>query len=290
MFDYSNYRLPLTKFFIRVLMFHEVHLSEMNRFGLAKVCQFGLACHSWESDPDLYVFRALYKLNWSGDWYTFEVQKKNGCLDDRCVPVDMAWRPKRSSLPGPLPEDFEFDKGLYVAFIKEAGCVQKFPEHILVKGKWTGSSGDKDSGSKVILYGSEHLSVEVEGVNADGDDAEVRPQVSFKRGRNTSSKPDPNPKGPKKTKLDLKSIILEDDANQVTEFSATGGLLENLSAHLHGGKTSRDQPFALPTSLKSFEGPTTKVIADTEMLDPLALKNIDLSPSGKPTTGVASNV
>ncbi|KAF5768348.1 hypothetical protein HanRHA438_Chr14g0646031 [Helianthus annuus] len=302
----------------------------------------------------------------------------------------MAWRPKRSSLPGPLPEDFEFDKGLYVAFIKEAGCVQKFPEHILVigrismiwpepeyyptlhwngevtglkyalrlksfdsteleiratrtpkgdppylsvvqenlysirenavmtgqggsnsaplvqtanvapvqttlavggdKGKWTGSSGDKDSGSKVILYGSEHLSVEVEGVNADGDDAEVRPQVSFKRGRNTSSKPDPNPKGPKKTKLDLKSIILEDDANQVTEFSATGGLLENLSAHLHGGKTSRDQPFALPTSLKSFEGPTTKVIADTEMLDPLALKNIDLSPSGKPTTGVASNV
>ncbi|KAJ0683119.1 hypothetical protein HanPI659440_Chr16g0654821 [Helianthus annuus] len=160
------------------------------------------------------------------------------------------------------------------------------------KGKGTGSSRAKDSGSKVILYGSEHLFVEDEGVDADGgeDDAEVRPQVSFKRGQSTSAKPDPNPKGPKKTKLALKSIVLEDDADRVIDFSAAGGLLDNLDAHLHGGKTPRDQPFVLPTSPISFGGLTTKVIADTEMLDPLAFKKIDLSPSGKPTTGVASNV
>ncbi|MFS7970101.1 hypothetical protein Hanom_Chr09g00817031 [Helianthus anomalus] len=79
MFDYCNYRLPLTKFLVKVLMFHEVHLSQMNPFGLAKVCQFELSCRSLESDSDLDVFRALYKLNRSDDWYTFEVRKKNAC-------------------------------------------------------------------------------------------------------------------------------------------------------------------------------------------------------------------
>ncbi|KAF5790058.1 hypothetical protein HanXRQr2_Chr09g0378561 [Helianthus annuus] len=115
--------------------------------------KIGVYTRILESDPDLDVFRALYKLNRSGDWYTFEARKKNACcyswittslkdwkdrfflVDDRCVPAEMAWRPKRSSLPGPLPEDFEFDKGLYAALIKEVGCVQKFSEHILVMGR-----------------------------------------------------------------------------------------------------------------------------------------------------------
>ncbi|KAJ0879521.1 hypothetical protein HanRHA438_Chr10g0452461 [Helianthus annuus] len=138
------------------------------------------------------------------------------------------------------------------------------------KGKKRGSSGAKGSGSKVILYGSEHLSMEDEGVNAEGDDddGEVRPQVSFKRGRSTSSKPDPNPKKLKKTKLDLKTVVLEDEIDQVTGFSAAGGLLENLDAHLHGGKTPRDRPVNLPPSPLSFGGPATRVIDDANMPDP----------------------
>ncbi|KAF5813205.1 hypothetical protein HanRHA438_Chr03g0106601 [Helianthus annuus] len=136
------------------------------------------------------------------------------------------------------------------------------------------------------------MSVEDEGMNAEGgeDDAEVRPQVSFKRRRSTSSKADPNPKKLKKAKGDMKTVVLEDEVNQVTGLSTAGGLLENLDAHLHGGKTLRDQPVNLPSSPLSFGGQTTKVIDVTNMPDPLAFKKIDLSPSGKPTTGVASNV
>ncbi|KAJ0600641.1 hypothetical protein HanOQP8_Chr03g0104141 [Helianthus annuus] len=155
-----------------------------------------------------------------------------------------------------------------------------------------GSSGTRDSGSKVVLYGSEHLSIEDEGVKAEGgqDDAGVRPQVTFKRGRITSSKPDPNLKKLKKTKLDLKTVVLEDEVDQVTGFSAAGGLLENLDAYLHGGKTPRDRPVNLPPSPLSFGGPTTRVIDDANMPDPQVFKKIDLSPSVKPTIGVASNV
>ncbi|MFS7970102.1 hypothetical protein Hanom_Chr09g00817041 [Helianthus anomalus] len=123
-----------------------------------------------------------------------------------------------------------------VSYVFSSNTVFCIPSY---KGKKAGSSGAKDSGSNVVLYGSEHLSIEDEGVNTEGgeDDAEVRPQVSFKRGRSTSSKPNPNPKKLKKTKLDLKTVVLEDEVDQVTGCSAAGGLLENLYAHLHGGKT-----------------------------------------------------
>ncbi|KAJ0444178.1 hypothetical protein HanIR_Chr16g0828951 [Helianthus annuus] len=153
LFDYCNYRLPLTKFLIEVLLYHEVHLSQMNPFGLAKVCHFELSCRGLGSDPDLDVFWAFYKLNRSGSWYTFEVRNKNACcytwitsslkdwkdrfflVDDRCVPADMAWRLKKSRLPSPLPEDFEFNRDLYATLIKEAGRIQKCPENILVMGR-----------------------------------------------------------------------------------------------------------------------------------------------------------
>ncbi|KAJ0717062.1 hypothetical protein HanPI659440_Chr13g0519421 [Helianthus annuus] len=131
-----------------------------------------------------------------------------------------------------------------------------------------------------------HLSAEDEGVNAGDDEAEVRPQVSFKRGRSTSSKPDPNPKKLRKTKLDLKTVALEDEVDQFTGFSTAGGLLENLDAYLHGGKTPRDRPVNLPPSPLSFGGLPTKVIDDTNMPDPLPFKKIDFSPSGKTTPGL----
>ncbi|KAJ0489539.1 hypothetical protein HanRHA438_Chr12g0554751 [Helianthus annuus] len=158
----------------------------------------------------------------------------------------MTWRLKRSRLPDPLPEDFEFDRDLYAAMIKEVGRVQKFPEHILVMGRIS-----------TIWYEPEYYpTIKWNGkVSAEGDDDDAEVEV-----------------------------------DQFTGFSVAGGLLENLDADLHSGKTPRDQPVNLPPSPLSFGGPTTKVIDSVNMLDPLAFKKIELSPSGKPTTGVASNV
>ncbi|KAJ0910857.1 hypothetical protein HanRHA438_Chr06g0256881 [Helianthus annuus] len=164
------------------------------------------------------------------------------------------------------------------------------------KGKKTVSHEVKGSDSKVVLYGSVHLSVEDEEANVEGgdggdDDVEARPQISLKRGRTTSSKADPNPKKLKKKNLDFKTITLDDDeVDQVTGFSIAGGLLEDLDAHLHGGRTPRDRPVNLSTSPLAFGGPATKVIEDIHMPDPPSSKKIEPSPSGKPTMGVASNV
>ncbi|MFS7948228.1 hypothetical protein Hanom_Chr06g00557521 [Helianthus anomalus] len=73
-------------------------------------------------------------------------------------------------------------------------------------------------------------------------------------------------------------------------FSTARGLLENLDAHLHGGRTPRDRPVTLPPSPLSFGGRATMVIDHVDMLDPQIFKKVNPSPSGKPTTGVASNI
>ncbi|KAJ0465352.1 hypothetical protein HanRHA438_Chr14g0670531 [Helianthus annuus] len=297
----------------------------------------------------------------------------------------MTWRLKKSRLPPPLSEDFEFNKDLYATLIKEAGRIQKYPEHILVMGristiwaepawyptlKWNkeamglkealrlksfdskeldvratrtpkgdppgsagqggsgsapatqvlnvapvqaaavvgsgegkkvSSSGTKGSGSKIVIEDEGvHLSIEDEGVRVergaegdddDDDDGEEHPQVSLKRRRATSFKSDPNLKLVKKKKLDFHTITLDDDeVDQVTRFSTAEGLLDNLDAHIHGGRTPRDRPVTLPTSPLSFGEPATKVIEDVHMPEPLSFKKVEPSPSGKPTTGVASNV
>ncbi|XP_035831618.1 uncharacterized protein LOC118480605 isoform X1 [Helianthus annuus] len=423
LFDYCNYRLPLTKFLVGVLTFHEVHITQMNPFGLAKVCHFELSCRGLGSEPDLDVFRAFYKLNRSGNWYTFEVRDKDSCcytwittsikdwkerffyVDDRCVPEFMVWRTKKMKLPSSLPKDFDFNRTLYAALIKEAGRIQSYPEHILVMGRistiwselawyptlrWDGevmglrealrlksfdskelelratrtpksdhpyltvvndnlyqirepealddrgglnvqgsagpnpsapignvtaaqivtatgsgegkgkggaSIGSKGSGSKFIIEDEGiHLSVGDEGERAEnlegGDDGDEEdeneggePHITLKRKR-ASSKSGPKLKQ-KKTKLDLKTITLDDDDDQVTGFSAAGGVLENLDAHLHEGRTPRDHPQNIPSSPLSFGGGGIKVVTDVRTSDP---KRIEPSPSGKFTTGVASNV
>ncbi|KAJ0726868.1 hypothetical protein HanPI659440_Chr12g0475271 [Helianthus annuus] len=419
-FDYCNCRLPLTKFLVEVLLFHEVHLTQVNPFGLAKISHFELACRSLGSEPDLDVFRAFYKLNRSGNWYTFEVRDKSSCcytwittsikdwkdhfflVDDRCVPEFMVWRIKKSKLPPPLPEDFSYNEKLYADLIKEAGRIQKYPEHILVMGRistmwaepewyptlrWNkevmglkealrlksfdskeldvratktpkgdtpylqlvqqnlypirepeapggqgasgsapivspaaqaqamvtaddaggrkaGSSMTKGSGSKIIIEDEGvHLSVgdsethasgekgdndrnEDEGVGGDGEDEGDQPQIALKRKRAAPTKTDPKARQPKRTKADFKTITLDDD-DQVTEFSTAGGVLANLDAHLHEGRTPRDHPLQTPVSPLSFGKGGVKVVTDLRTSDP---KKTVLSPSGKFTTGVASNV
>ncbi|MFS7950597.1 hypothetical protein Hanom_Chr07g00585071 [Helianthus anomalus] len=87
-------------------------------------------------------------------------------------------------------------------------------------------------------------------------------------------------------KAEFKTITLDDD-DQVTEFSTAGGILENLDAHLHGGHTPWDHLLQTPLSPLSFGRGGVKVVTDIRTSDP---KKTEPSPSGKFTTGVASNV
>ncbi|KAJ0481156.1 hypothetical protein HanIR_Chr13g0639481 [Helianthus annuus] len=169
------------------------------------------------------------------------------------------------------------------------------------EGRKTSSAGTKGSGSKIVIEDEGvHLSVGDtetrasgekgdDGRNEDKDDEgdeREHPQISLKRKRAAPTKADPKPKQLKKKKTEFKTITLDDD-DQVTEFSTAGGVLANLDAHLHGGRTPRDHLLKTPLSPLSFGGGGVKVVADVRTSDP---KKTEPSPSGKFTTGVASNV
>ncbi|KAJ0772155.1 hypothetical protein HanPI659440_Chr07g0277161 [Helianthus annuus] len=171
-------------------------------------------------------------------------------------------------------------------------------------GRKAGSSMTKGSGSKIIIEDEGvHLSVgdtetrasgekggndrsEDGNAGGDGEDEGEQPQIILKRKRAAPTKTDPKARQPKRTKADFKTITLDDD-DQVTEFSTAGGVLANLDAHLHEGRTPRDHPLQTPLSPLSFGEGGVKVVRDLRTSDP---KKIVPSPSGKFTTGVASNV
>ncbi|KAJ0600591.1 hypothetical protein HanIR_Chr03g0118851 [Helianthus annuus] len=171
-------------------------------------------------------------------------------------------------------------------------------------GREAGSSMTKGSGSKIIIEDEGvHLSVEDtevhasgekggndqnegEDIGGDGEDGDEQPQIVLKRKRAAPTKSDPKARQPKKTKADFKVVTLDDD-DHVTAFSTAGGVLENLDAHLHEGRTPRDHLLQTPLSPLSFGEGGAKVVTDLRTSDP---KKAVPSPSGKFTTGVASNV
>ncbi|MFS7969158.1 hypothetical protein Hanom_Chr09g00805891 [Helianthus anomalus] len=41
--DFANYRVHFTKFLMKVMNFHEVHISQVNPFGLSRISNFELS-------------------------------------------------------------------------------------------------------------------------------------------------------------------------------------------------------------------------------------------------------
>ncbi|KAF5756230.1 hypothetical protein HanXRQr2_Chr17g0812191 [Helianthus annuus] len=146
-----------------------------------------------------------------------------------------------------------------------------------------GVQGSQEGGSKLILVGSEHLSIEDEDPVGEGANVVIQPQDSLKRCCKQSSKSDANPKEPKKPRsvsMTNQVALLEDELDHATAFSASGALLDNLSTHLHGGKIPRDRPYTSNTSPLSFGGPNTRLVADVDMYDCPSPKKTGPSPSG----------
>ncbi|KAJ0576139.1 hypothetical protein HanIR_Chr05g0220821 [Helianthus annuus] len=73
--NFANYRVPFSRFLIRVLQFFRVHISQVNPFGLSRISHFEISCRAQDRRPDLDVFRYFYEFITAGDWYTFAHRK-----------------------------------------------------------------------------------------------------------------------------------------------------------------------------------------------------------------------
>ncbi|MFS7969173.1 hypothetical protein Hanom_Chr09g00806041 [Helianthus anomalus] len=62
---------------MKVLNFHDVHISQVNPFGLSRISNFELSYRARGRVLDLQVFRYFYEFRASGDWYTSGHHKKS---------------------------------------------------------------------------------------------------------------------------------------------------------------------------------------------------------------------
>ncbi|KAF5817402.1 hypothetical protein HanRHA438_Chr02g0053881 [Helianthus annuus] len=73
--NFANYRVPFSRFLIRVLQFFRVHICQVNPFGLSRINHFEISCRALDRRLDLNVFGYFYEFITAGDWYTFAHRK-----------------------------------------------------------------------------------------------------------------------------------------------------------------------------------------------------------------------
>ncbi|GJW59272.1 hypothetical protein Tco_0106003 [Tanacetum coccineum] len=70
-FDYANYRIPFSTFFVSVLTHFRIPFSQLSVFGSAKVSHFEILCRVCNINPDVSLFRYFYTHNYKNGWFGF---------------------------------------------------------------------------------------------------------------------------------------------------------------------------------------------------------------------------
>ncbi|GJV24098.1 hypothetical protein Tco_1376793 [Tanacetum coccineum] len=70
-FDVCGYRIPFTKFFMAVLKYFRVHISQLSPFGAARVSHFKVLTRVLDLSPSVTVFRAFYTRMYSDELFSF---------------------------------------------------------------------------------------------------------------------------------------------------------------------------------------------------------------------------
>ncbi|GKD19298.1 hypothetical protein Tco_1208456 [Tanacetum coccineum] len=70
-FDYANYRIPFSTFFVSVLTHFRIPFSQLSVFGSAKVSHFEILCRVCNIEPDVSLFRYFYTHNYKNGWFRF---------------------------------------------------------------------------------------------------------------------------------------------------------------------------------------------------------------------------
>ncbi|GJW41832.1 hypothetical protein Tco_0070631 [Tanacetum coccineum] len=70
-FDYANYRIPISTFFVSVLTHFRIPFSQLSVFGSAKVSHFEIMCRVCNINPSVGLFRYFYTHNYKNGWFGF---------------------------------------------------------------------------------------------------------------------------------------------------------------------------------------------------------------------------
>ncbi|KAJ0575917.1 hypothetical protein HanPSC8_Chr05g0195011 [Helianthus annuus] len=70
-FFVSNFRLPVTNFFLDILDYYKFHISQMHPIGIVRVRHFEFVCRTMHIEPTVPRFRVFHQMHCSQGFYSF---------------------------------------------------------------------------------------------------------------------------------------------------------------------------------------------------------------------------
>ncbi|GJZ81391.1 hypothetical protein Tco_0646385 [Tanacetum coccineum] len=175
-FDYANYRIPFSTFFVSVLTHFRIPFTQLFVFESAKVSHFKILCRVCNIEPDVSLFRYFYTHNYKNRWFGFtkrpnvracysknldSVKNWNGhffWVDEFVVPANARfnWFSSSNIVKDRAPAPSEYNMEHVNALIAQASPFLRFPEEFLC---WVGISRNyllnKDSYPRFEYEGGE---------------------------------------------------------------------------------------------------------------------------------------
>ncbi|GJR51273.1 hypothetical protein Tco_1401794 [Tanacetum coccineum] len=128
-FRRGGLRVPFSTFFLSLVEYFCVHISQLTPLGINHSTIFEMYCRSLGVVPTVPLFRVFYKLCKQGDWFSFQSRVGKGLkpcikgaptslkkwkdkfflIDRRAAPIAMAWRHHDSSVADVLPSPSEYN-------------------------------------------------------------------------------------------------------------------------------------------------------------------------------------
>ncbi|GJW14907.1 gypsy type transposase [Tanacetum coccineum] len=156
-FDYANYRIPFSTFFVSVLTHFRILFSQLSVFGSAKVSHFEILCRVCNINPSVGLFRYFYTHNYKNGWFGFTKRPNvRACysknldsvknwndhffwVDEFVVPANarFGWFSGTNIVKDRAPAPSEYNVEHVNTLIAQASPFLRFPEEFLC---WVGIS------------------------------------------------------------------------------------------------------------------------------------------------------
>ncbi|GKC27714.1 hypothetical protein Tco_1035008 [Tanacetum coccineum] len=156
-FDYANYRISFSTFFVSVLTHFRISFSQLSVFESAKVSHFEILCRVCNIEPDVSLFRYFYTHNYKNGWFGFTKRPNvRACysknldsvknwndyffwVDEFVVPANarFSWFSGSNIIKDRAPAPSEYNVEHVNTLIAQASSFLRFPEEFLC---WVGIS------------------------------------------------------------------------------------------------------------------------------------------------------
>ncbi|GJZ62098.1 hypothetical protein Tco_0618235 [Tanacetum coccineum] len=137
-FDYANYRIPFSTFFVSVLTHFRIPFTQLSVFGSAKVSHFEILCRVCNIEPDVGLFRYFYTHNYKNGWFGFTKRPNVRACYSKNLDSAKNWNDHFfwvDEFVVPAPSEYNVEH--VNALIAQASPFLRFPEEFLC---WVGIS------------------------------------------------------------------------------------------------------------------------------------------------------